>query len=41
MKPVVAETAVPAWKKPGLRLTVKGASLSAAIIEERGRENVL
>jgi antitoxin (DNA-binding transcriptional repressor) of toxin-antitoxin stability system len=31
----------PSWKRPGLRLTAKGASLSSAIIEERRRENVL
>lgn len=31
----------PSWKRPGLRLTAKGASLSSAIIEERRREDVL
>lgn len=31
----------PSWKRPGLRLTAKGASLSAAIREERRREDVL
>jgi antitoxin (DNA-binding transcriptional repressor) of toxin-antitoxin stability system len=31
----------PSWKRPGLRLTAKGASLSSAILEERRRENVL
>ena len=31
----------PSWKKPGLRLTAKGASLSAAILQERRREDVL
>jgi len=31
----------PSWKRPGLRLTAKGASLSAAIREERKREDVL
>lgn len=40
IKPITEETAVPAWKKPGLRLAVKGADLSAAIIEERERENI-
>jgi prevent-host-death family protein len=30
----------PSWKKPGLRLTVKGANLSAAILQERKRENL-
>jgi len=29
------------WKGPGLRLSVKGTSLSAAILEGRTRENVL
>ena len=31
----------PSWKRPGLRLTAKGASLSSAILEERRREDVL
>jgi antitoxin (DNA-binding transcriptional repressor) of toxin-antitoxin stability system len=31
----------PSWKQPGSRLTIKGASLSATIIEERRRENAL
>jgi antitoxin (DNA-binding transcriptional repressor) of toxin-antitoxin stability system len=31
----------PSWKRPGLRLTAKGASLSAAILQERRREDVL
>jgi hypothetical protein len=30
----------PSWKRPGLKLVAKGASLSAAIIEERRREDV-
>jgi antitoxin (DNA-binding transcriptional repressor) of toxin-antitoxin stability system len=29
------------WKKPGLRLAAKGADLSAAILRERRREDVL
>ena len=33
--------AKPSWKKPGLRLTAKGASLSSAILEERRHEDVL
>jgi antitoxin (DNA-binding transcriptional repressor) of toxin-antitoxin stability system len=32
---------LPAWKKPGLRLSVKGTELSSAILEARERENVL
>ncbi len=32
---------VPSWKRPGLRLTSKGAALSIAIIEERRGEDVL
>jgi len=31
----------PSWKRPGLRLTAKGASLSSAILEERRREDIL
>ena len=31
----------PSWKKPGLRLTAKGANLSTAILQDRKRENVL
>jgi antitoxin (DNA-binding transcriptional repressor) of toxin-antitoxin stability system len=31
----------PSWKRPGLRLTAKGAGLSAAILQERKREDVL
>jgi antitoxin (DNA-binding transcriptional repressor) of toxin-antitoxin stability system len=31
----------PSWKRRGLRLAVKGAALSRAIIEERRREDVL
>jgi antitoxin (DNA-binding transcriptional repressor) of toxin-antitoxin stability system len=33
-------SAGPSWKRPGLRLTAKGASLSTAIIQERRREDV-
>lgn len=35
-----AETA-PSWRRPGLRLSVRGASLSAAILEERVSEDIL
>lgn len=31
----------PSWKRPGLRLTAQGASLSSAIVEERTREDIL
>ena len=31
----------PSWKRPGLRLIAKGASLSSAILEERRREDIL
>jgi len=31
----------PSWKRPGLRLTARGASLSSAILEERRREDIL
>jgi antitoxin (DNA-binding transcriptional repressor) of toxin-antitoxin stability system len=30
----------PSWKRAGLRLTTKGASLSMAILEERRREDI-
>ena len=39
--PVLNESKSPSWKKQGLRLSIKGAELSSAIIEERERENVL
>ena len=39
--PLSHHPTVPSWKKPGLRLSVKGAQLSSAILEERERENVL
>jgi len=31
----------PSWKRPGLRLCAKGASLGAAILEDRARADVL
>ena len=31
------EAGAPSWKLPGLKLTVKGASLSEAIFQERER----
>ncbi len=31
-----AENNAPSWKMPGLRLSIKGESLSKAILEERG-----
>ena len=30
----------PSWKRKALRMTMKGEGLSAAILEERARENV-
>jgi len=30
----------PAWRKPGPRLVTKGAALTAAILEERSREDI-
>ena len=42
ISPASAEQgAGPSWKRPGLRLTAKGESLSSAILEERRREDVL
>jgi prevent-host-death family protein len=39
--PISREGGEPSWKRPGLRLSVKGAELSSAILEERERESVL
>jgi len=41
IKPVSEELKRPSWKKPGLRLSVKGAQLSSVILEERECENIL
>ena len=41
ISPPSASRAALSWKRPGLRLTAKGASLSSAILEERRREDVL
>ncbi len=30
----------PSWKRPGLRLSAKGAGLAAAILEERARADI-
>ena len=35
------ETAIPSWKRPGVRLVAKGARLSTAILEARKRESIL
>ncbi len=34
------DAAEPSWKRPALRLSTKGAALSAAILAEREYENV-
>jgi len=39
--PASQDTSIPSWKRPGLRLSAKGAELSSAILKERERENVL
>jgi antitoxin (DNA-binding transcriptional repressor) of toxin-antitoxin stability system len=39
--PSAERTAGPSWKRPGSRLTIKGAGLSATILGERRREDVL
>ncbi len=31
---------VPSWKRPGLKLTVRGAGLSSAILKERRRADL-
>ncbi|MFC1895410.1 type II toxin-antitoxin system Phd/YefM family antitoxin [Thermodesulfobacteriota bacterium] len=41
ISPVSQKDDVPSWKKPGVRLSLKGTELSSAILEERERENVL
>ncbi len=33
--PASGQNDIPSWKRPGLRLTAKGAGLSAAILQER------
>jgi antitoxin (DNA-binding transcriptional repressor) of toxin-antitoxin stability system len=38
--PSTQQGEIPLWKKPGLKLAIKGASLSAAIIEERRSEDI-
>ncbi|HSV99550.1 MAG TPA: type II toxin-antitoxin system Phd/YefM family antitoxin [Sedimentisphaerales bacterium] len=40
-QPSSERAAGPSWKRPGVRLTAKGASLSSAIREQREREDVL
>lgn len=39
--PVSPKHGIPSWKRPGLRLSVKGVKLSSAILEERELEDVL
>lgn len=39
IKPLTESSNKPSWKKPGLRLSIKGAQLSSAILEERERES--
>ena len=41
IRPPPKSGGLPSWKKPGLRLSIKGSELSSAILEERERENVL
>ncbi|PID74902.1 MAG: type II toxin-antitoxin system prevent-host-death family antitoxin [Desulfobacterales bacterium] len=41
ISPASEQKALPAWKKPALRLTVKGQGLSAAILAERANESIL
>jgi len=41
IKPVLSNDAIPSWKRPGIRLSVKGTKLSSAILEERELEDVL
>jgi prevent-host-death family protein len=41
LSPVSSPGQLPAWKQPALRLSVRGAGLSAAILGERADEGVL
>ena len=41
VSPVSSPDSLPAWKRPALRLSARGAGLSAAILEERADEDVL
>ena len=41
VSPVSSADSLAAWKQPALRLSVKGAGLSAAILGERADEDVL
>ena len=36
-----AKKRVPSWKRPGLRLSIGGQDLAAAILEDRKREDIL
>ncbi len=38
--PVSEPSSIPAWKRPALRLSIGGASLAAAILEERADEDL-
>jgi antitoxin (DNA-binding transcriptional repressor) of toxin-antitoxin stability system len=38
--PIENKAEVSSWKRPGLRLSLKGAQLSSAIIEERKNESL-
>lgn len=40
IKPLTEEPKKPSWKRPGLRLLIKGTQLSSAILEERERESL-
>lgn len=40
-RPSSDQSSTPSWKRPGLRLAIKGANLSEAILQERRREDVL
>ena len=41
VSPISSTDSLPAWKQPALRLSSRGAGLSAAIREERADEDVL
>jgi len=41
INPALSESKKPSWKKQGVGLSIKGAELFSAIIEERERENLI
>jgi len=40
VSPIASQDSLPAWKQPALRLSAKGAELSAAIAKDRSDEDL-